>query len=140
MQKLSAKFKLWVSTENSEGVFGDGKWRLLKAIEDKGSLKKAAEYLNISYRKAWGDLKKAEEGLGVKFIERTRGGQHGGKSILTTEGKNWIKAYSSFRQDIKKKVDKSLDIFLKRLSNENDNEDSDFTNHSNGIMSNTSGR
>jgi len=120
-QKLSAKFKLWISTENREGVFGDGKWRLLNAIEDKGSLKGAAEYLGISYRKAWGDLKKAEAGLGIKFIEKTRGGQYGGKTILTADGKNWIKAYTNFRLDIKKKVEKSLDIFLKKISNENNN-------------------
>ena len=80
--ELIPKFKLWFSTADSEGVFGDGKWRLLKAIDDKGSLKKAAESLGISYRKAWGDLKKAESCLGTRLIEKIRGGKDGGKTIL----------------------------------------------------------
>ena len=33
MKQLSPRFKLWLNTKNTEGVFGDGKWRLLKAIE-----------------------------------------------------------------------------------------------------------
>ncbi|MFC1693629.1 winged helix-turn-helix domain-containing protein [Candidatus Latescibacterota bacterium] len=111
---IYVKFKLWLSTENHEGVFGDGKWRLLKAVEEEGSLKRAAESLGISYRKAWGDLKKAEECLGVRFIEKTRGGQSGGHSTLTEEGKRWIKAYSDLRTDIKKNAEESFDIFLKK--------------------------
>ena len=125
---IYVKFKLWLSTENHEGVFGDGKWRLLKAVEEEGSLKRAAESLGISYRKAWGDLKKAEECLGVRFIEKTRGGQDGGHSTLTEEGKRWIKAYSDLRTDIKMRAEESFDIMLQRLSNENGNKSSNSTN------------
>ena len=71
--------KLWLSSSDDEGIFGDGKWRLLRAIERESSLSAAAKALHISYRKAWGDLKKAEECLGIKFIEKHRGGDHGGK-------------------------------------------------------------
>ena len=63
MKKLRARFKLWLSTKDVEGVFGDGKWRLLKSIDAEGSLKAASESLRISYRKAWGDLKKAQDAL-----------------------------------------------------------------------------
>ncbi|NVL91397.1 MAG: LysR family transcriptional regulator, partial [Desulfobacterales bacterium] len=70
MKKLRARFKLWLSTENVEGVFGDGKWRLLKAIETEGSLKAASERLYISYRKAWGDLKKAQEALNATLVDK----------------------------------------------------------------------
>ncbi len=59
MKKLRARFKLWLSTKDIEGVFGDGKWRLLEAIETKGSLSADSKMLSISYRKAWGYLKKA---------------------------------------------------------------------------------
>ena len=43
MKKLRARFKLWLSTEDIEGVFGDGKWRLLRSIESEGSLAAASE-------------------------------------------------------------------------------------------------
>ncbi|MHC4096735.1 MAG: hypothetical protein ACYSU3_11845 [Planctomycetota bacterium] len=42
MKQLRTKFKLWLSTEDAEGVFGDGKWRLLKKIDAKGSLRAAS--------------------------------------------------------------------------------------------------
>jgi molybdate transport system regulatory protein len=89
--------KLWLSSSDNEGVFGDGKWRLLQAIERESSLKAAAASLHISYRKAWGDLKKAEECLGIRFIEKHRGGDHGGETILTEDGRRWLSAYSQFR-------------------------------------------
>ncbi len=97
---LSPKMKLWISSPDDEGVFGDGKWRLLRAIERESSLKAAAESLHISYRKAWGDLKKAEESMGLKFIEKHRGGDHGGETILTDEGKKWLSAYSRFHSEL----------------------------------------
>lgn len=97
---LIPRMKLWLSSSTGEGVFGDGKWRLLQAIERESSLKAAAKSLQISYRKAWGDLKKAEEGLGLKFIEKHRGGDHGGETILTDEGKRWLSAYSRFHSEL----------------------------------------
>ena len=115
MKKLNARFKLWLSTKNIQGVFGDGKWRLLKAIDNKGSLRAASEYLHISYRKAWGDLKKAEESLGINLVEKRRGGQAGGKTTLSEEGKRWIKEYERFRSDIEKAVEKSYVKYIKGL-------------------------
>lgn len=100
MKKLTPKIKLWFTTEDNEGFFGEGKCRLLKEIQLKGSLSAAAEELNISYRKAWGDLKKAEKGLGVKLIEKTRGGKGGGQTFLTEEGKILIKAYTEFKDQV----------------------------------------
>lgn len=107
MKKVKARFKLWLNTEEAEGVFGDGKWRLLKAIESAGSLKAASNMLGISYRKAWGDLRKAEQHLGVNLAERERGGDKGGRTDLTKEGKKWVRAYGEFRKDIERVVAKA---------------------------------
>jgi molybdenum-dependent DNA-binding transcriptional regulator ModE len=46
------KKKLFLSSRNIEGIFGDGKYRLFKAIESEGSIQKAARKLNRGYRKA----------------------------------------------------------------------------------------
>ncbi len=93
--------KLWFSSSQNKGMFGDGKWRLLEAIDKYSSIKKAAEILNISYRKSWDSLKKAENYLGFKLIIKQRGGKHGGLTILTKKGKELIKAYSNYHNDIK---------------------------------------
>ena len=115
MKKLKARFKLWLSSKDAEGVFGDGKWRLLKAIETERSLTGACELLGISYRKAWGDLKKAEECLDTLLLEKQRGGNMGGRTTLTEQGKKWVKAYTRFRRDIEKAVEKAYGKHLKEL-------------------------
>lgn len=115
MKKLRARFKLWLSSKNVEGVFGDGKWRLLKAVDSAGSLSAASESLQISYRKAWGDLNKAQDTLNVSLVEKQRGGITGGRTVLTVEGKKWVRAYTKFRADIEKAVEKAYDKHIKEL-------------------------
>ena len=107
MKRLNAKCKLWLSSKNVEGVFGDGKWRLLQAIDRTGSLSAASKSLRISYRKAWGDLNKAQDALNTALVEKQRGGNRGGRTILTDEGKKWVEAYSKFRADVEKAVEKA---------------------------------
>ena len=115
MKKLRARFKLWLSTEDAEGAFGDGKWRLLKAIDNEGSLNAASNKLSISYRKAWGDLKKAQEALDVSLVEKQRGGALGGKTTLTCRGKEWVKAYTRFRSDIEKALQRAYEKHIAEL-------------------------
>ncbi len=115
MKKFRPRFKLWLSTKHVEGVFGDGKWRLLKAVESAGSLTIASKSLRISYRKAWGDLKKAQEALNVALVQKRRGGTKGGQTTLTTQGRKWIEAYTRFRGDIEKAVEKAYEKHIKEL-------------------------
>jgi len=112
---LRAKFKLWLSTKDAEGVFGDGKWRLLQTIDRTGSLRAASELLKISYRKAWGDLKKAQENLNVTLVEKQRGGNKGGRTVLTDEGKKLVEAYAKFRADVEKQIKKSYGKYIQEL-------------------------
>jgi len=115
MKKLRARFKLWLSTEDVEVVFGDGKWRLLKSIDAEGSLKAASKKLHISYRKAWGDLKKAQDALNIALADRQRGGDMGGRTALTSQGKKWVEAYAKFRGDIEKAMEKAYEKHIRGL-------------------------
>ncbi|HUW20107.1 MAG TPA: LysR family transcriptional regulator [Sedimentisphaerales bacterium] len=115
MQRLNARFKLWLSSKDVEGAFGDGKWRLLKAVAAEGSLRAASDMLKISYRKAWGDLKKAEEALGIALVQKERGGSGGGGSGLTAEGERWVRAYERFRAEIEKVVEKAYSKHIRGL-------------------------
>lgn len=107
--------KLWLSLAG-EGVFGHGKWQLLDAIYKKGSLSAAAESLGISYRKAWGDLRKAESVLGIRFLERRRGGSDGGESVLTPAGKRWLQEYARFQEEVEQDVAKAFIRWQKRMA------------------------
>ena len=112
VDKLTPRIKLWLNGEDVDGVFGDGKYRLLKSIEATGSLRAASERLHISYRKAWGDLKKAQDALGVALIDQHRGGSQGGRTVLTEQGKRWLQAYCRFRRDVETAVQASFETFV----------------------------
>jgi molybdate transport system regulatory protein len=115
MKSLKTRFKLWLNSEDAEGVFGDGKWRLLKSIDTEGSLRAASRSLHISYRKAWGDLVKAQLCLNVPLVEKQRGGIKGGRTELTEQGKKWINAYTRFRSDIEKAAEKAYKKHIREL-------------------------
>ena len=101
---LKPRIKLWLYSDHSKGSFGDGKWHLLETIEETESLKAACECLGISYRKAWGDLKKAEKCLKFNLVIKSRGGREGGHTLLSERGKSWVRAYRLFRQDIERAI------------------------------------
>ncbi len=101
-KNLIPKLKLWLRSDSSQDSFGDGKWRLLEAINKTDNLKAACDQLGISYRKAWGDLKKAEKCLDFALATKSRGGHEHGQSQLTEKGKAWIKAYAKYHRDVQK--------------------------------------
>lgn len=115
---LEPQIKLWLNSEDVDGVFGDGKYRLLKAIGKHGSLTMAAKSLNMSYRKAWNDLKKAEERFGKKLIDKSRGGPGGGRTNLTKEGGKLLEAYTKFENNMKKIVIKEYKKTMEKTINE----------------------
>ena len=98
--------KLWIATGKSAGVFGEGKYQLLQGIADTGSLSASAEQLGISYRKAWGDIKKAEARLKKKLINRARGGKGGGASTLTPFAEQLLQEYAAFKKDVEEYTEK----------------------------------
>ena len=115
MKKLTAKFRLWINTKDGINALGDGKWRLLNTIEKTGSLASACRDLDISYRKAWGDLAKMQKALNVRLIEKHRGGEKGGDTRLTPYGKRLMKAYQRLHNDIEKAVKKSCAKYFRTI-------------------------
>ena len=113
-KEIEPGIKLWLSL-SGQGVFGHGKWLLLDAIDRKGSLQAAADSLGISYRKAWGDLRKAERALGILFLDRHRGGSDGGESRLTEEGRKWLKEYGRLHDEVEESVKRAHARWKKRM-------------------------
>ena len=73
-ENIRLNYKIWLETKDELGILGDGKWLLLKAISETGSLKLAMEKLNLSYRKTWNNLQQIEERLGFPILDTQRGG------------------------------------------------------------------
>ncbi|MCX5859806.1 MAG: LysR family transcriptional regulator [Proteobacteria bacterium] len=81
---LTLRLHLWL--EDNKGIyFGIGRVQLLNAIEELGSLRKAADKMGMSYRAAWGKIKATQKATGVKLLKR-RGEKREGYQ-LTPEGK-----------------------------------------------------
>lgn len=96
-----ATIRLHIWLETTEGVFfGTGRALLLMKIEEHGSLKKAAEDLGMSYRAAWGKIRKTEEVLGVRLIAQ-KGCKKGGHR-LTEHGELLKEKYLLWFQDVER--------------------------------------
>lgn len=109
------KYKIWLETNEKAGVLGDGKWRLLKAIDETGCLTDAMKKLGLSYRKTWDNLVKIEETLGFKIVEKQRGGASGGKTVLTKEGKAIVDAFDKFHQKYDAIISQGLEEMLEEI-------------------------
>ena len=84
------RLNLWLENEGGM-LFGHGRALLLRKIEEHGSLRRAAEDLKMSYRAAWGKLKKSEAVLGFPLVEKLGGNKSGFR--LTGQGKTLMDNY-----------------------------------------------
>jgi molybdate transport system regulatory protein len=96
---MRPKVRVWI-TFGDDTKFGDGRARLLELIDARGSLNKAAEELEMSYRNAWGYLKDLERAAGFKFVERAPGGGPRSGMRLTPTARRFLARYRSFRHGI----------------------------------------
>ena len=111
-------YKIWLSTPDGKGILGDGKWKVLKTIEETGSLKAACDAMGYTYRKTWANLKKIEEMLNISLLEKQRGGKTGGRTTLTREGKRLVKAFTDFHTSVDEKIKSDLEKLKKELFEE----------------------
>jgi len=117
MSKLKIKHKIWLENEHGEGLLGDGKWELLKLINEKGSLKVAIEEMGWGYRSTWNKLKALEDRLGFLIIEKSRGGAGGGgQTVLTEKGKALVNGFQTVHNEIDKLLGNVLDEFSVKLN------------------------
>jgi len=119
-ENLKPEYKIWFSSLNGEGVFGDGKWKILKHIDECGSLVGACEKLGITYRRTWNDMRKIEKMLGFHLLETIRGGQEGGSTKLSPEGRRLVKSFDAFHQRMDKLMKKEFDRLLDDLNTQTD--------------------
>jgi molybdate transport system regulatory protein len=84
--------KIWIENEEGKLVIGTGRLRILKAIEESGSMNKAAQMVKQPFRAVWGKIRATEERCGFTLVERTSGG-----SRLTEEGRRLLETYLLLR-------------------------------------------
>ena len=88
----------WLFSKNGEQVPIDGSlFRLLRAINDGGSLQHAANEAAVSYRHAWGLIKNWEVRLGADLIDA----QKGRGARLTATGHKLLELVDDAAEEIK---------------------------------------
>lgn len=76
------------------GLFlGSDRIELLQKIDEHGSISKAAKAAGISYKTAWGIFHAINNLSEMPLVLRKTGGKGGGGTVLTKEGKEFIRKY-----------------------------------------------
>lgn len=102
---MRVKSKIWLETDDQKIIFSDGRRDLLRAIEELGSIHRAAKQMGMSYRAAWGKIKASEERLGFHLLAASAGGLKGGGATLTEEGRAFLGKYEEFKAAANAAVD-----------------------------------
>jgi len=94
---MKAVTRILFLDDEDQKFFGEGPFRLLRGVEQTGSLRASAMQMGMAYTKALKLLKNAEKALGTQLTMRTSGGKDGGGSRLTPEGEEWLNKYEAYR-------------------------------------------
>lgn len=92
------KSRIWI--ESDEGILlGNGRVKLLKEIDNTGSLSKAAKNLGMSYKKAWKLIDSVNKHANQEVVSKAIGGKDGGGTSLTEYGRKLIAHFEKMNAD-----------------------------------------
>lgn len=103
--ELSSKLTLEMS---GEPFLLEKRIELLHAIEEYGSISKAAKAVPMSYKSAWEAVNTMNNLSSVAIVQRETGGKDGGGTTITEYGKKLLETYRVLKEE--------HTHFLKRLS------------------------
>lgn len=102
--KLAVRSKVWLEL-NGKPFFGEGRYNILKSIDRYGSITRAAEETEVSYRKIRGAIYLMEKIIGMNLVIRSRGGAVGGGAIITDTARELMSLFEKQEKGIRKSVD-----------------------------------
>ena len=105
--RLRIKSKVWLEA-NGRMIFSDGRLQLLEAVDQLGSLARAARRLGMSYRAAWGLLKVTERALGTPLLRVRIGGRAGGGAALTPKAHELVRRFRRVKQRVNRAADQAF--------------------------------
>lgn len=76
----------WSLAIDGRDLGGERRIGLLRAIDEHGTLTRAARAVGISYKAAWDAINAMNAAIGQPLVERVTGGRGGGASRLTPHG------------------------------------------------------
>jgi len=100
---MKPRFNLWVEADGAV-VLSAWRVRLLEAINASGSIRAAAEQLNVPYRRAWEKVHEMEDRSGLRLLETEVGGEGGGGARLTDDAKDFVKRFHQFEAGLEDEI------------------------------------
>jgi molybdate transport system regulatory protein len=101
------KSRIWIEFEDNV-LLGEGRVQLLNAIEETGSLSKAAKSLKMSYKRAWDLIDSVNKSAKKPVTVASKGGKGGGGAKLTPYGKSLITTFETINENCWKFLDEQL--------------------------------
>ena len=105
--KHSIKSRIWIEADG-QIILGEGRVRLLKAIDRKGSISAAAKSLGMSYKKAWSLVDAANTRAESPLVNSSTGGKGGGGATLTDYGRKLVNTFETINSNCWKFLDKEI--------------------------------
>ncbi len=105
--------KIWIADEQGNGVFCEGRYRNLEAVDKLQSLQGAAQQLKMSYRAVWGRIRASEERIGKPLVIR-----EGRGSNLTPFARELMAQYEKLQARIHNESDEVYDILFSNYLNQ----------------------
>jgi len=112
---MDVKIKIYFTGDDGKQFMGIGVYWLLVGIKKYGSIRKAAEDMQLSYVKALSMLNNLEKTLKRKILNRKRGGDSREGATLTTTGEKLISLYDEYQDKVKSFADYEFAAFRKEF-------------------------
>lgn len=90
--KFKIKSRIWIEADGYM-LLGEGRVKLLRAIDETGSLSKAAKSLQMSYKKAWTLMDAVNKTAKEPVVTTSIGGHGGGGAKVTAYGLKLIQVF-----------------------------------------------
>ena len=90
---MDALLKIRLTDDEKRVLCGPGTEMLFTAIDETGSVRRAAEKTGMSYTKAWKIIHDAESASSRLLVQRNTGGRDGGSAFLTEDARRLISLY-----------------------------------------------
>ncbi|AWS00206.1 winged helix-turn-helix domain-containing protein [Metallosphaera hakonensis] len=110
---MKFNFKIWIEDDDGKPVMGKGGVTLVKAIVDSGSIAKASEEMNVSYKFAWQYIRRINGEIGG--IEMRKGGKNAGGTNVNPRVVKAIRIYEQAQEEVRRVLEKYSKLLEEEL-------------------------